>query len=77
MPKSQNQMVLEHLRNHKGLTTYEAYTKYGITRLPSRICDLRKQGHIISSITKVEKNRYGRKVSFVEYRLVEEAREVL
>lgn len=73
MEKSQNQMVLDHLKNHKGLTTYQAYELYGITRLPSRICNLREDGHIISTIMRVEKNRYNKKVSFAEYRLVKEA----
>lgn len=71
--KTQNQMVLEHLKTHIGLTTYEAYEKYGITRLSSRIHDLREDGYPILAITRVEENRHGKKVNFSEYRLIANA----
>lgn len=69
---SQNDMVLNHLKQYGKITNWEAIERYGITRLGSRIFDLRERGHIISSKLIMVENRYGRKVNISEYRLVKE-----
>ena len=56
------------------ITTYEAFTEYGITRLASRICDLKKDGYRIGKSFETAKNRYGEPVSFCRY-LLEESNE--
>lgn len=66
---TQCERVLRHLEDHGAITTYEAFREYGITRLPSRIHDLRGQGFSITSSYKTEKNRYGEKIHFMVYRL--------
>lgn len=66
---TQKDIVLDHLTNVGALTTFEAFTEYGITRLPSRICELRQEGHEIVGKYKTKRNRYGKPVSFCEYRL--------
>lgn len=45
----QNRAVIDHLRANKSLTTWTAFDLYGITRLGSRIHDLRKAGYQIIS----------------------------
>ena len=47
--KSQNRLLLAHLRTGASITGIEALSLYGCFRLPSRICDLRKAGHNIVS----------------------------
>lgn len=42
--ETQNKIVLEYLLTHKAMTTFDAYEKFGITRLPSRVNDLRNMG---------------------------------
>lgn len=66
---TQVEMVLRHLRGHKGLTTWEAFKEYGITRLSAKIFVLRKKGFLISNRDVYAKNRYGEPVRFVRYRL--------
>lgn len=47
---SQNAQVLEHLRKHGSITTLIAFQRYAITRLPARIPELEKQGHLFNDI---------------------------
>lgn len=66
---TQNEMILEHLRNRGSITSMEAIQRYGITRLSARIYDLRAGGHIITNETKITTNRYGKKVKYDIYRM--------
>lgn len=66
---SQCDMILEHLKRHREITTMDAFMMYGITRLSARIWDLRHDGYAISSEQTTERNRYGVKVTFATYRL--------
>lgn len=70
---TQRQMVLEYLKTHQGITSMEAFQKFGSTRRSSIIFDLRKAGHDIESVTRDHKNRNGDMVQIVEYRLVRKA----
>ena len=71
MSMNQNQLVLSLLESGKHITSMDAYEQYGITRLPSRICDLRASGYNIGSVTRTCTNRLGHKSSFCEYFLVQ------
>ena len=64
---NQNQKILKHLKEHKKITSYEAFEKYRITRLSARIHDLREQGHNITSDM-----IYGKEYKYAVYRLEEE-----
>lgn len=66
---TQNEIILEVLRRGEGLTAAEALYRFGIGRLASRICDLRKAGYPILSIRTKGKNRFGGKVYYDVYRL--------
>ena len=44
MSTSQCQKILKHLIRYGRITTYQAYDKYGCTRLPARIADLKSMG---------------------------------
>lgn len=68
---TQCERVLRHLQDCGSITTYEAFTEYGITRLASRICDLKKDGYRIGKAFVTAKNRYGEPVSFCRYSLEE------
>nr|DAZ73812.1 MAG TPA: helix-turn-helix domain protein [Caudoviricetes sp.] len=66
---TQNERVLRHLMDGGTLTQAEAFQEYGIGRLSSRICELRKAGYPIEREFVTAKNRYGENVSFCRYRL--------
>ena len=59
--------VLQHLQDFGGITSWEAFEWYGITRLSAIIFDLRKDGYPIENETICSKNRYGDPVHFAKY----------
>lgn len=68
---TQIEMVLNHLKQFKKITTFEAFTDYGITRLSAHIYALRKQGYEIENEYKTGKNRFGNPTFWAEYKLIE------
>lgn len=69
---TQTERILRHLNDYGSITSREAMTEYGIMRLASRICDLKKQGVPIASRTETAPNRYGEKTTFSVYSLIPE-----
>ena len=49
--------VLNHMVNIGHITTYQAYEKYGITRLPARIADISAYGVNVARKTIYDKKR--------------------
>lgn len=47
--RSQNKLLLAHLKTGASITGIEALKLYGCFRLPSRICDLKEMGYAIIS----------------------------
>lgn len=72
MKITQCEIILRHLRDYGSITSSEAFLEYGILRLASRINDLKRSGHNIVSETATGKNRYGEKIRYSVYRLIEE-----
>ena len=64
--------ILDYLKENKGITSMEAFEKFGATRLSAIIHTLRGDGYVIENIKRTAPNRYGTSVTFVEYRLVGE-----
>lgn len=71
---TQTSEILHYLKTHKGITSMQAFEKFGATRLSGIIYNLRAKGHHIISVDKTGTNRYGEHVSFVEYRLIKPAK---
>lgn len=65
---TQAQEIFDFMTDNGGITTMQAFD-LGITRLASRIHDLRKDGVEIISETVTAKNRHGKPVRFCRYRL--------
>ena len=70
IPKNQHEAVLWHLNELGTITSWEAIKEYGATRLSAIIYNLRDDGYIIETNMKTTKNRFGRKVSYSEYKLI-------
>mgnify|MGYP001017079649 FL=1 len=66
---NQCEMILKYLKDFGSITTYESYTELGITRLPSRIWDLKQMGYEFEEEWISKKNRYGKTISFKKYTL--------
>lgn len=68
---TQKEMILDYLQTHVGITDSQAREIFGINRLSGRIYDLRRDGYTIIDVRRSCPNRFGKKTSFVEYRLAE------
>lgn len=72
---TQHERILRHLKSGEALTQAEAFTEYGIGRLSSRICELRKLGYPIKGEFVTQKNRYGEPCTFVRYSMDDSGKE--
>ena len=68
---TQNDKIITYLRSHKkdGITSLEAINQFGITRLASVICTLRKQGYNITGKLVPVANRFGEVCYVSRYKL--------
>lgn len=64
--------VLQYIKDFGSITTLQAFTDIGCTRLASRICDLRQQGYLIKDKTETGKNRYGETTHYKRYYIEEQ-----
>ena len=70
---TQNDRVLDFLKTHSnGITSQDAFERFGITRLSGRIFDLRAMGYNISTEQETSKNRYGDSTTYARYKLDDE-----
>ena len=70
--KSQTEAVLQHLQTKGSITSMDAITKYGATRLSAIIFNLRKLGYKIETHMIHSTTRYGNACMYAEYRLKED-----
>lgn len=70
--KTQKMIILEHLEKHKTITTLESQSKLGILDPQHYIMQLRKEGYNIQDRWVKSTNRYGKKVHYKEYKLIQE-----
>ena len=70
MKNTQTNDVLNYMKTHKrGITSMDAFERFGATRLSSIIFGLRKRGYNISTKNEIVKTRYGRNVEIARYKL--------
>lgn len=65
--KPQCEKILVHLDEHGSITSAEAMSIYGISRLASRVDDLKKYGYPIRKVTERGVNRFGEPVNYARY----------
>lgn len=68
---TQNERILEYIRDFGNITQLDALRDLGVMRLASRISDLRSLGYPITSTVEAVKNRYGEKCHIKRYSLHE------
>lgn len=64
----QCERILNYIDDFGSISTMQAFTDLGVTRLASRIYDLKQMGIKIESETKTGKNRYGEDTHYTVYR---------
>ena len=68
---NQCELILQYMRDFGSITTMQAFTDLGVTKLASRISELIKQGVSIHKAPVSSKNRYGKTIHYMRYSLVE------
>lgn len=63
---TQEKQIEQHLKQYGSITSWEAFEKYGITRLSARIYNLRRYHNMLSK-QMTTTNRYGNTVNYVRY----------
>lgn len=64
--------IIKYMKEHGGITSQDAFTHLGITRLSARIKELREMGYNIKTLMIESTNRYGELVRYGLYKLIEE-----
>lgn len=67
MKQSQCDRIIKYINDYGSITTLQAFSDLGCTRLASRIHDLRKQGYSFKIEVVTSKNRYGEPVHYNRY----------
>lgn len=66
---TQCEKIIAYMALYGSISTMEAFNDLGITRLASRIHDLRREGYSITGDIIRTKNRYGEPVHYMRYSL--------
>lgn len=65
---TQHELILAHMDTYGSITPMDAFMDYGITKLATRVSELRRQGVAITKESTEAKNRFGQTVRFMRYR---------
>lgn len=69
---NQRERIYDYIVVFGSITPMEAFSDLGITKLASRVSEMREAGVNIIGEWESKKNRYGRKVRYMRYRLGEQ-----
>lgn len=67
---TQHDLILRYLNNFRTITPYEAFKELGITKLATRISELKKMGYVFGDRWIEDINRFGENVRYKMYFLV-------
>ena len=65
---SQHEMILNYIDAFGSISPMEAFTDLGITKLATRISEMRQDGHQFSQRMETRKNRFGKTCHYMRYR---------
>lgn len=67
----QRQMILDYLKENGTITPFEAFSKLGITKLATRISEMKRAGYTFKQEMCTSTNRYGKECRYMRYALRE------
>ena len=70
---TQREQILDYIKEFGSITPMEAFSDLGITKLATRISEMRRDGMKFNIETVKRKNRYGKPVHYARYSLCEVA----
>ena len=66
---TQREAIIKYITEFGSITPMEAFADLGITKLSTRISEMRKEGMVFKIETVRMKNRYGKPTSYCKYSL--------
>lgn len=69
---TQAERIIEFMEQNGSITSMDAFNYLGITKLTTRISEMRASGMDIDGVMEKRKNRFGESVRFMRYTLVKE-----
>lgn len=69
---TQREAIINYITQFGSITPMEAFADLGITKLATRISEMRKDGQEFKIETVKSKNRYGKTVHFAKYSFPDE-----
>ena len=64
--------VIAYMKQFGSVSTLDAFKDLGVTRLSARIFEIRKRGYKVKAEPIQAKNRFGEKVRYFRYSLIED-----
>lgn len=64
---TQTERIIRHIQDYGSITPLEAMQEYGIMRLASRMCDIKRAGYTVRREMETTKNRYGESTTYARY----------
>ena len=64
---SQHEMILRYLDDFGSISPMEAFSDLGITKLATRISEMRQDGHRFNQHLESRKNRFGKTCHYMRY----------
>ena len=68
---NQKEQILDYLKSFKTITPMEAFSDLGITKLATRVSEMRRDGIEFHIETVKRKNRFGKPTRYCKYSLKE------
>ena len=68
---TQQQRILQYMRDFGSISPMEAFRDLGITKLATRISEITRGGQAVAKQMETSRNRYGNTVRYMRYRLPE------
>ena len=72
---SQHQMILDFVKQNGSITPMDAFFHLSITKLSTRIGEMERKGIHFEHKPESSFNRFGKKVDYMRYRLLNDGRE--
>lgn len=69
----QSEQIMDYMSRFGSISPMEAFMDLGITKLATRISEMRKDGIPIGKKMEKNRNRFGKEIQYMRYWLVKEA----
>ena len=70
MKSTQHEEILKYFKSHKTITPMEAFSHLGITKLATRVSEMKRSGYVFKQEMIEVQNRHGATVRVMQYELM-------